>query len=265
MNARGWVGEGFQTAKENMKVIFLFWAIQLPFSLLGLIREKMSLPTAIGAFVLVFALVIVNFILGIGLIHYLKLKREGQQTTLKTLWEGGLIFFWRYMGQWFVLAGLFVPLLLVSLAPFLLLLISKATAVVIVSVISSLVILGIGSYFVILASAYAGVILVADGERIVTAIKKSFSFTRPHIWILTRLFIFFFLISIGVFLIMGLLMAAFLKLGMDQKAVEQLVSFLLSIPNTFVMVASASAFISFYLGESKPKEEIPETGLPAPS
>ncbi len=252
MNARGWVGEGFRSAKNNLKIVGLFWLIGVPFQL-----SNFAKPQAAGvAFGLLFALLIVallvvNFILWIGLIHYLKLRKEGSAATLGTLWGGGLAYFWRIAGQTILLWILFAVIGLLSMAPFLLTVIAPGVVFLqVLSVLLAILIFSVGLYFILLASAFAGIILITRSERIVVAIKQSFFFTRRRLWIITRMGILFFLIFVGVAILAGILSFLLSTFGMGGKMNENLLGLLVSLPATFISLASTSAFVYFYLTES---------------
>jgi len=264
-NARGWVGEGFRVARQNLNVVLLFWlAGSLPFLWIPFLPKQpkgMPFPAMLGMIVGVLVLFIVNFILWIGLVHYLKLKREGQETSVKTLWKGGLLYFWRYAGLESAFFGIFVLLCLVTLCPFLLLLISRtSTPIWIISILLSVILLSVGLYFFALVSFYAPIILVAESEAIFASIKKSYSFTRPRIGLLFRLFFLFFLVFVALFVCVGILLALFAALGMEEKTGKDIADFILSFPSLFVGIANAAAFIHLYLSETQKQETLENTG-----
>ncbi len=266
MNARGWVKEGFKTARANFKLIMLFWIVQLPqiiFSVFPqLVKSSPSFSAQFGliaAFViLMIGVIAVNWILSIGLIHYFKLKHEGQEADIKALWKGGLFFFWRFLKLIILQIGLVALILLAGALPYLLLIISRAVPLLIASIVLSVAIWGVGFYFLSLGAIYAGIIIVAESPKAWEAVKRSYAFTRPRIWILTRLFLLFILIFIPVFLLMAVIVvASHAFFGMDEKGGQRLAEFILSFPSAWIGIASSAALVHFYLTESKPKEEIP--------
>ncbi|MBI4436527.1 MAG: hypothetical protein HY590_03830 [Candidatus Omnitrophica bacterium] len=255
MNARGWVGEGFRSVRENLKVVFLFWLAELPLMLLSSVKEELP---SLSVTVVGLLMSLLNFILGIGFIHYLKLKQEGQEATLKTLWKGGLSYFWRVVGLQVVIFGITLLLMLVAASPLLLLLISKTLPFQITGVCLALLILVISFSYFLLATAYAAPILIAESERAIPSLKKSYAFTRLRLWILTKMFLLWFCLLFLIMLVLGavaaLLALLFAKLGMGETGVEFLMSLLMSFPTTFLIATGVFMFLLFYLKESKPVE-----------